>query len=65
MGEYLRRTHAAHAPRTAGLRGTGRLLPAHKNAAKENKPWVQDLCKHPSVLPYLAPPKVKRHKRKL
>ena len=42
---------------SASLPGMGGLLPPPKMPPKEN-PWVQDPCKHPSVLPYPAPPKV-------
>ena len=48
---------AARAPRTtftAGLPGMGWLLPHHQIPLAN--PWVQDLCKHPSVLPYPLPP---------
>ena len=47
---------------TAGLPGMGWLLPLPKHPRKRANPWVQNLCKHPSVLPYPAPPQVKIHK---
>ena len=56
---------ALRATFTAGLPGMGWLLPPHKMPPKRANPWVQNLCKHPSILPYPAypaPRKVKVHK---
>ena len=38
------------------------VTPLTKCPLRRANPWVQDLCKHPSVVPYLAPPKKKIHK---
>ena len=38
------------------------FYPLPKCALRRANPWVQDLCKCPSVLPYPVPPKVKIHK---
>ena len=56
---------AACAPRatfTAGYQEWVGFYPITKCPLRRANPWVQDLCKHPSVLPYPSPPKVKIHK---
>ena len=47
---------------TVGLPGMGWLLPLPKCPLRRANPWVQDLCKHASVLPYPVPPKVNTHR---
>ena len=39
----------------------GWLLPAPKRYLRRANPWVKHPCKHPSILPYPEPPKVKIH----
>ena len=62
LGEYLRRTPLLWRdyPDWIGF------YPLTKQPLRRANPWVQDLCKHPSVLSYLASPKempeVKIHK---
>ena len=59
--EYLRR--AVRATFSAGLLGMGFAFhPLPKCPQRRANPWVQDLCKHPSVLPDPTPPKVHFHK---
>ena len=57
-GEYLRR---ALLLRRVYLERVG-FHPLPKFPLIRANSWVQDLCKHPSILPCLAPPKVKLHK---
>ena len=38
------------------------FYPLTKCPLRRANSWVQDLCKHPSILPYPAPPKEKIHK---
>ena len=53
----VRRVSAPHATFTAGLPGMGGFYPHPKCPPGRANPWVQDLCKHPSVLPNLESPK--------
>ena len=57
-GEYLRR---ALLLRWVYQEWVG-VYPLPKCPRRRANPWAQDLCKHPSVSPYPAPPKVKMHK---